>query len=228
MKNYMDVLFLVTSLVKPNDGYCSVFTMEERFQQTKNTINSIKNKVPNAVIVVLEASHTSLVMFNDVFMFYIDHCLIDNPFSKSIGEAKILQIFLNSDCYKNLTKTSNFLVFKISGRYFLDDNFDIRNFHRHEINCRILDTKNDPNDTHYDVMDKITKNPDICTVTTLFSFPSEMTEFFLTRLQYVIDIIPRGGKDIEHRIFEGHVHNLHNIDLIGISGTQTTGRFVTY
>jgi hypothetical protein len=226
MIGIMDVLFLVTSLVKPKDAYNSVFSTEERFQQTIHTINTIKNKVPHALIVVLEASHgpKTLVMFNDVFMFYIDHDLIDNPYSKSMGEAKILQIFLTSDCYKNLTKTSNYMVFKISGRYFLDDNFDMEKFHPDKINCRIIDTKNDPNDIHDD---NIQTKPDICTVTSLFSFPSKITEVLLKRLEYVIDTIPRVGSDINHHIFK-HVPNLYNIDLIGIAGTQTTGRFVKY
>jgi hypothetical protein len=225
----MEVLFLVTSVVKPKDGYTSVFSTEERRHQTIHTINTIKNKVPNAVIVVLEASHRpkTLVKFDGVIMFYIDHDLIDSAYSKSISEAKILKTFLNSDYYQELTNKSNIMVFKISGRYFLDDNFDLRNFNPLKINCRIVDTKNDPNNTHYDCMNKFTINPDICAVTTLFSFPSDMTDFFLTRLQYVIDIIPQVGSDIEHHIFK-NVSDLHNIDLLGISGTQTAGRFVAY
>lgn len=221
----MGVLFLVTSLVKPKDGYNSVFSTEERFQQTIHTINTIRKKVPDALIVVLEASHgpKTLVMFDDVFMFYIDHALIENPYSKSIGEAKILQIFLNSECYKNLTKTSDYMVFKISGRYFLDDNFDIGKFHPYKINSRAVNTKNDPNHGHMNT------NPDMCTVTSLFSFPSEMTDFFLERLQHVIDVIPRVGSDIEHHLFHSVASDIiHNMDIIGISGIQTTGSFVKY
>ena len=217
----MGILFLVTSIVKQKD--CEKDQTEERFQQTIHTIQTIKKKVPDAIIVVLEASHgcKTLVMFADVFMFYIDHELIDNPNSQ---EATILQIFLNSDCYKNLTHTTNYMVFKISGRYFLNDHFDFAKFHPYKINCRIIDAKNDPNDTHYDVGHKMTAAPDICAVTYLFSFPSEMTDFILKRLQFVLDCSEK------HHIFK-HVSDdiIHNTDVIGISGTQSaTGRFVAY
>lgn len=200
------VLFLVTSVVKVRDGYKSVFTAEERFQQTVLTIKTIRNKLPLATIVVLEASYgcKTLVMFDDVFMFYIDHELIEDG-----GEARILQIFLNSSCYKSLTQTSNYMVCKISGRYFLDHHFDMsKNFHPTKINCRVK------------------KN--IVLIKSLFAFPSFMSDFILKRLQYVMDATPPYNH-IEYHLLRNVSDDLLNkIDVIGVSGFRNSGRFVTY
>ena len=159
-------------------------------------------------------------------MYYVDNTILGE--SKSIGEAIILQTFISSSLYESLTCERNHLVFKISGRYFLDDNFDITKFDENKINCRLIDTKNDPNDSHYNV-NYISANPDICSVTSLFAFPSNMTDYFHCRMQFVIDNILRVGSDIEHHIFRNVPDEMiNNIDLIGISGFITSGRFLTY
>jgi len=225
--NSKNILFIITSLVKVKDNYVSAFTTDERYKQTLNTIHSIRSRLPYAEIVVVEASHSNTpVVFEDVIMYYVDNAILGE--SKSIGEATILKTFTSSLLYKNLTCEKNHLVFKISGRYFLDENFDIKKFDENKINCRLIDTKNDPNDSHYNV-NYISANPDICSVTSFFAFPSNMTEYFRGRMQFVIDSILRFGSDIEHHIFRNvPVEMINNIDLIGISGFITSGRFLIY
>ena len=225
--NNIKYLFMITSLINVNPGYCSVFTSEERYEQTLNTIQSIRNKVPNAKIVVLEASFgDKKIIFDDVIMYYVDNSQI--CYHKSIGEATILKNFLNSTVYKSLIRDENYIVCKISGRYYLDDNFNIQNFDNNKINCRLIDTQNDPNNKDYDI-NKIIINPDICGVTSLFGFPSTMTEYINERLQYVIEHISYFGNDIEHILFKNiSMDKINNIPIIGISGFITSGIFLSY
>jgi len=226
-KNSKNVLFIITSLVKVKDNYVSAFTADERYKQTLNTIHSIRSRMPYARIVVVEASHSNTpIVFEGVIMYYVDNATLGD--SKSIGEATILKTFISSSLYESLTCERNHLIFKISGRYFLDHNFDITKFNETKINCRLIDTKNDPNDSHYNP-NYISPNPDICSVTSLFAFPSNMTEYFRGRMQFVIDRIHRDGSDIEHHIFRNVPDEMiNNIGFIGISGFITSGRFLTY
>jgi len=225
--NSKNILFIITSLVKVRDNYVSAFTTDERYKQTLNTIYSIRSRLPFAIIVVVEASHSNTpIVFEGVTMYYVDNTILSD--SKSIGEANILRTFLSSTLYRSITYERNHLVFKISGRYLLDNNFDITKFDDNKLNCRQVDTKNDPNDSHYNV-NYISPNPDICSITSLFAFPSKMTDYLHNRMEFVIDSILQMGGDIEHHIFRNVPNEMiNNIDLIGISGFITSGRFLTY
>jgi|UniRef100_A0A6C0D5V1 hypothetical protein len=133
-------LVLITSIINtPNKPLSytntrSVFSRKERFEQTKLTIQSIKAKVPNNKILLVECSD-----FNEEEKIYFEkecdyilnlwdkkelHCTIFG-LSKALGEGTLtIQAFLyineNNICYSNL--------FKISGRYWLNDNFDYNIF----------------------------------------------------------------------------------------------------
>jgi hypothetical protein len=114
----------------------SVYTREERFEQTKKTIESIKEKIPDNKIFVIECSQLTLEESNyfnstvDIFINIIDtnnKNLIDRMFTKSkaMGEGTmtmlaIKYLFSNKIQFKNL--------FKISGRYWLTENFQYFNF----------------------------------------------------------------------------------------------------
>ena len=137
------VLFVITSLVRPKDGYGSAFSTKERFEQTIETIRTIRNRLPHALIVVCEASfgEKTLIVFDDVFMFYINHDKIDCEEDYATkSESRMLQIFLQSNSYKSLIGSSesssdSYMVCKISGRYCLAHNFSIANFHPTKISC---------------------------------------------------------------------------------------------
>jgi hypothetical protein len=199
-----NVLFIVTSLVRLKNADTSVFSAEERFQQTIATIHSIRNKLPQALIVVLEASFgaKTLVVFNDVFMYYIDHALIDHS-SKSVAEAMILQVFLTSRCYENLSRSKKYMVCKISGRYGLDLNFDITNLHPNKINYKGIET-------------------------VFFAFPSDVstTDFILKRLKNVI----KENNNLFFKKAPDPVYNdmLNQLDVMGVSGFNSGGRFLRY
>lgn len=105
----------------------SVFSVEERIEQTKKTIESLREKMPGVKIYLFEQGasdikETEIYNMVDEYKyigkFFLVKLATESPF-KGLGEVVGL---LTTTLY--LPK--NFLgVFKISGRYFLNDNFNL-------------------------------------------------------------------------------------------------------
>ena len=106
-------IVIITSCMISNEN--SGFSKEERFNQTLQTIKSVKEKIPNNFIILLEGSNFKYNYGIDYY-FYYDV----SKFKKSQGEAILIYNCLNSNFFKQLNINT---VSKISGRYFLNDNF---------------------------------------------------------------------------------------------------------
>src|SRR5689334_9404771 len=98
----------------------SVYTHNERFYQTLNTINSIRLRIPNAYIILLEVTPVDefmeYILLNvvDVYVNYNSKLqYITNSPYKSAAEALTILTFLN----EHITIDDN-TFFKISGRYY--------------------------------------------------------------------------------------------------------------
>ncbi len=124
----MNNLVLITSIIKPPQTELSytkirsVFSNEERFQQTKITIQNIKEKIPNVKILLVECSNLSQDESNyfnnncDYFLNLINnHDYVDNIYSisKSLGEGTMTICAFDFIKRNNIT-FDNF--FKITGR----------------------------------------------------------------------------------------------------------------
>jgi hypothetical protein len=224
-------LFLITSCVNVPAG-SSIYDSEQRYEQTLNTIKTIKDHVPNAIIVVVECSiGDKQYQFEGVTMFYIKFQDISD---KSTTEARIIKMFLQSDFYTRLTKNVD-IVFKISGRYFLNEKFNISNYSLKIPTARLIDTKNEPNYPNYveSVDPMFAINPDLCCVTCLFSFPPIKSAFMIERMNRVIDVISTqnhtNATNIEQQIFKDcDTESISYINVLGVSGHQTSGFFVKY
>lgn len=126
-----NVVFMISSVIyfspKPIYDYPtrSIYNPEERAKQTIQTINSIRSKIPNAKIVLIEMGlqeelPEQLHKLADCYVYLGRKESIRNAAdsNKSYGEALGLLLAdrhirsLNADFY-----------YKISGRYYLDDNF---------------------------------------------------------------------------------------------------------
>ena len=136
MKN----LVLITSIIKtPNiplsyTSVRSVFTHEERFEQTKKTIQTIREKIPNSKIILVECSNLTVEQNNyftnnsDFFLNLInDEEKKQKIYSKSkaLGEGTMTTTALEYIKDNNI-EFDNF--FKITGRYWLSENFNYDNF----------------------------------------------------------------------------------------------------
>lgn len=132
-------IVLITSIINtPNlplsySKIRSVFSREERFLQTRNTVESIRDKLSNSKIIIVECSD-----FNEEENNYFkDNCdyilnlwnkkeLHDYIFgtSKSLGEGTMTIEALK---YIKELKLEYQYLYKISGRYWLNENFKIEN-----------------------------------------------------------------------------------------------------
>jgi hypothetical protein len=140
-------LVLITSIVDPPQtpfSYIntrSIYSKIERFEQTKKTIESVKDKIVNCKIIIVECSQLSdeetdyFIRNTDYFLnIYSDEYAKNNVYSasKSLGEGTMTLYALNYIQENNINYDS---LFKISGRYWLSDNFIYENFNN---NCVVL------------------------------------------------------------------------------------------
>lgn len=121
-------LVVITSVI--HNYHPSIYSAQERLEQLINqTIKSIKEKIPNPYIVVLEGSHLSEeqknVLKNSKIdgLFYFDV----NGYTKSGGELLLLLNYFESPFYQKLKNEFCIqTINKFSGRYYFtqEHNFD--------------------------------------------------------------------------------------------------------
>ena len=173
----MTNLVLITSVINtPNNPLSysnvrSVFTREERYDQTKKTIESIREKIPNCKIMIVECTDFTLEE-KEYFERNCDYILNlwDKKelhphifgISKADGEGTMMiqslkHIIENKFEYNNL--------FKISGRYFLNSSFDYELYNNNN-----------------NIFKKIENICNICTV--LYKITSSFTHTLLIYLEH--------------------------------------------
>lgn len=117
----------------------SVFTHDQRFEQTKKTIKTIKDKIPNVKIIMVECSILTETQ-KDYFYENVDYFinLIDDndarqniySKSKSLGEGTMTMTAINYMKKYNIEYDN---LFKITGRYWLSESYNYENFNNNDI-----------------------------------------------------------------------------------------------
>jgi len=133
--------FIITSVIYPKQGKLiqyngprSIFSPEQRAQQTLRTIESIRAKVPGAKIILVESGLREVLPFElekkvDQYIYVGNKKLVRwscDSKQKSLGEIMMLYYAM-----KNFKFTADF-YFKISGRYFLNEEFDLHDWQEGE------------------------------------------------------------------------------------------------
>lgn len=130
----MNCCFIITSCVFPSikelsySKIRSIFTPEERLLQTKKTVESIKKYCPNAHIILIDNGIKNPIKLKDEVdeFYYISNLKIIQKISstknKSLGEW-IIMMYAFYKCEMNYD-----YIFKISGRYCLNENFHLSNY----------------------------------------------------------------------------------------------------
>jgi hypothetical protein len=140
----MENLVLITSIINPPNtplsyGVRSIFNAEQRFEQTKITIHSVKEKIPNSKIFIVECSELNqeqknYFLENSTYFLnlYNNETLRANMHSDSKSLCEGTMTFCAVDfLLQNDIKFDNLI--KISGRYYLSENFDYNNFNNDEL-----------------------------------------------------------------------------------------------
>lgn len=127
-------LFIITSCIYPCDkplsysAVRSIYTPEERLEQTLKTIQSVRKKCPNAYIILCDNGIKRPDNLDGVNIFKY---LGDKPkyrktadsTNKSLGETLMIV-----SCWKKLILYRWNRIYKLSGRYWLNDNFNTANY----------------------------------------------------------------------------------------------------
>jgi hypothetical protein len=146
----MENIFLITSIINiPNIPLSytkirSIYSCEERFKQTQQTIKSIRKSIKGIKIFLIECSELSneqtlyLKTHTDFFINVFnkeDNVLLNMVYSpsKSLGEGTMTIIALNF-LLSNKIEYDN--IFKISGRYWLNDTFNLSDYDNNKIVVR--------------------------------------------------------------------------------------------
>jgi hypothetical protein len=221
-------LFLVGSALNHfKEEDLSEFNSEQRFNQTLDTIRSIRDKVPDAYILVYEGSEKEInqkykdkfIEQSDLFLELGDdpymRALYENlhrdpdkfTFGKSMLECRCLQLVLYYMGEHNLF-TDVTRVFKLTGRYKLNEDFNINDYKSGFLKNKYVMKYYDYNERFQD-MDDIYTTLYGCKgsiVTGLWSFDKFLFNDIFDVLEKSFDYMQRAiqltaGIDIEHSFY---------------------------
>lgn len=222
-------LFIISSSINHfKEDELSRFTTNDRFKQTTETIQSIKSRAPESKICLFELSEhkinsdyeQKLKSMVDIYLYLGDDSVIQNlydnfhnnklelfQYGKSLFEMRGLSL-----CLSYLI-TNNFLeqirrVFKITGRYLLNNNFELQDYksklliNKYVCNFRHFNKKETEDNVHYHVY----KNEGIMN-TALWSLDTNLVDETIECLEKSFDYLLRmllytPGNDIEHSLYE--------------------------
>lgn len=201
---------MVTSAINTKFG---VFTSVERLHQTLSTIDSIKERVPDAKIVVvemaaipltaeqteiLESRSDLLINFNDdedvQAIFVSDNWDVVKNTTEVMCFSRALQQCLDNGEFDDVDR-----VHKISGRYRLNDNFSLQ---RYEDNpTRLIVTHRHKSQFPFEVT-----GVEFQYMSRLWSWPASATaqviDTYDAGLGYMAERLAAGGYcDIEHMLY---------------------------
>jgi hypothetical protein len=147
-RHIMKFLFLIGSALKHfQESEFSAFTEQQRFEQTLETIKCVREKAPTSYIILFECSYTSITeehkdILRDKCDLFLDfsnepvlQAIYENiqkrpeliTYGKSLLETRGL---LNTLYYirKHNVFSDSQRVFKLTGRYLLNEYFDINDY----------------------------------------------------------------------------------------------------
>ena len=174
------VIFFVSSAIYP---YCfTPFPPAERLEQTVQTMQSIRKHVPNATVILSEASAEIKNADIETLTPYVDYfVLFAKKNMKALGKN-------NGEKYMSLRiamvlqhcKFSR--MYKLSGRYYLLDEFKESDFSDEKITLR-----------------RSTWRPErLCMLTVLYSVPPCQIDNYVKALENTLKM----PMDIEHALFQ--------------------------
>ena len=220
--------FIVTSAINSKFG---VYSPEERLTQTVITLQNIRFRVPGAKIIVMECAGTPITESQSNVLENNCDLLLD--FSNDSDVHAIYQSD-NWDVVKNSTEIMCFgrtlrmcrddgdfaeydRIHKMSGRYVLNDDFDLSVYEQHK--DRIIIGPKHNSQFPYQLT-----GIELQYMARLWSWPSDQTDTVIKvyedSLAYIGERVSNGGyADIEHVLFKFLPESLvTEIPLLGVEG----------
>jgi hypothetical protein len=219
--------FIITSAIYTSYGKCST---EERIEQTRETIKSIETYAPGSSMVIIDCGEKSVnknlfdcelidYTTNEEIQYHLQEYLRTNiDLEPDIIIKSMLEIMMFSDYLKNITSSYD-RIFKISGRYKLNSNFNYNNHLKEKNKVVILPPYNSQNLYNFDVKSSMFQYMTRC-----WSFDgSLLLNMIETYDKMKRDILyastTKKQADIEHLLYQ-HLNKklVHNIHRMGIEG----------
>lgn len=229
---YYENVVLITSKIIINDkvaftysGNRSVYTADERYLQTLKTIKSVRENIPDSFVILFDNSELGSTMCNelcdkvDMFINVKDDKLLNlfTDYSDIKLYGELIQTHRALQTFSKLNiKFKHF--FKISGRYYLNENFNYSFFNNgHNIFRQNTEIKN--RFYYYTCLYKIHHNyfeqykQIINKLTQEYSFSNVNDMHVYYDLETILPI---------------HIRNFQTIDLLGITQLFSVTRNLTY
>lgn len=230
--NMNQYAFLVSSAINTKFG---IYNSSQRLQQTLDTIASIKRQVPTAKIILVEMGGVPLTTDQTNSLTAAVDRVIN--FNSDPGVVELYNSTDNWDVVKNVTEVMCFgralktlnehtdlldgvqRIFKVSGRYTLDDSFDIGYYDQYKVQHHIVVSQSRPSQFSYALT-----NVERQFMSRLWSWPRDLTaeiiDVYDQGLVYIQDrILDNGYCDIEHMLYKFLDHNkVIEKDFVGICG----------
>jgi hypothetical protein len=221
--------FMITSAINTKFG---VFNSAQRLAQTKETINSIVGRVPGARIFLIEMGAIPLTTEQRNELAPLVDEIVDFDDNQDVKD--IFNGSENWDWVKNATEVMCFAqaieylreqgelgnldrIHKISGRYTLNDNFDLERYELHPDKIFVKHQMLSQFPHHLTLVDRQY-------MSRLWSWPVELTEQIIKAYEdgfvYIAERIAAGGYcDIEHMLYKFlPKQHVLEVQTTGISG----------
>jgi hypothetical protein len=216
-------LFVITSAI--NTQY-SAFTAEQRLKQTQLSIATIRIFAPGAKIALVEMSATALAQAQvdrlkiDYYFDYGQDPEVQSIYSRFQDKGTIqnhIEVLVMGQVLSRLIKdktTEQFdRIFKLSGRYYLLDNFDYAYYNTVPDKIVFL------NRSHSWVEEKKNDGTDYMYMTRLYSWPATQTPVIIDALHQGYQEFGTYYTDIEHVLFRYlPQHLITEIPQLGVRG----------
>ena len=227
----MKSLFLLTSAINTKFG---VYTADQRMEQMLDSIHSIRARVPDARIMIFEMAGRPLTAEQlDTLTSQVDNIL------DFTGDDEVIGLYDSTDNWdvvKNVTEVMCFRkgvkalvdteqlndvdrIFKMSGRYTLTDDFDIKFYEEYRTQPNIVVAQRRTSQFPYAVT-----QVDAQFMSRLWSWPRPLTNEIMgvydNILTFMYERLAAGGYcDIEHGLYQFLDHNkIQEKELVGITG----------
>jgi hypothetical protein len=220
--------FIITSAIHTSYGKCST---KERIEQTKETLKSIDTYAPNSSKVIIDCGEKSIN--NDLFeckvIDYTKNQEIKHHLNKFLQNNKdnepdiiiksMLEIMMFNDYLKSLSNIQYSRIFKISGRYKLNSEFNYSKHNEAKNKVLILPPFISQNLYNFDVKSSMFQYMTRCWSFD-FSLLADIIKIYDKMKEQIIDASrTKKQADIEHLLYKNLNKNLvKNISVMGIEG----------